>query len=54
MLKFKCAGLYLFMQVQYPLSLVYVKYKHFLVFGLGREKIPCVLYARHDLKVSII
>jgi hypothetical protein len=29
------SGFYLFLQVQYPLSLVSVKYKHFLIFGLG-------------------
>merc|ERR550517_927188 len=28
-------GFYLFLQVQFPLSLVSIKYKHFLLFGLG-------------------
>jgi len=29
-----CEGFYLFLQVQFPLSLVSIKYKHFLLFGL--------------------
>jgi len=28
-------GLYLFLQVQFPLSLVSIKYKHFIMFGCG-------------------
>jgi len=28
-------GFYLFLQVQFPLSLTWIKYKHFLFFGLG-------------------
>ena len=31
------SGLYLFLQVQYPLSLVSIKYKHFLIFGWGNH-----------------
>ena len=31
------SGLYLFLQVQYPLSLVSIKYKHFLIFGWGNN-----------------
>ena len=30
------SGLYLFLQVQYPLSLVNIKYKHFIIIGCGR------------------
>jgi len=30
-----CEGFYLFLQVQFPLSLVSIKYKHFLLFGLA-------------------
>ena len=29
------AGFYLFLQVQFPLSLASIKYKHFLVLGWG-------------------
>jgi len=28
-------GMYLFLQVQFPLSLVSIKYKHFIIFGCG-------------------
>ena len=30
------AGFYLFLQVQFPLSLASIKYKHFLMFGWGK------------------
>ena len=30
-------GFYLFLQVQFPLSLTSIKYKHFLLFGWGEE-----------------
>ena len=30
------SGLYLFLQVQFPLSLASIKYKHFLAFGWGK------------------
>jgi hypothetical protein len=32
---FFLAGFYLFLQVQFPLSLASIKYKHFLVLGWG-------------------
>ena len=32
---FAVPGLYLFLQVQFPLSLTSIKYKHFLIFGWG-------------------
>jgi hypothetical protein len=30
-------GLYLFLQVQLPLSLANIKHKHFLLFGWGEQ-----------------
>jgi hypothetical protein len=36
------SGFYLFLQVQFPLSLVSIKYKHFLMFGCGKEGIICL------------
>ncbi len=37
-------GLYLFLQVQLPLSLANIKHKHFLLFGWGKL---------HQIKLSI-
>ena len=34
---FFLAGFYLFLQVQFPLSLASIKYKHFLVLGWGED-----------------
>ena len=37
-LQYFVAGFNLFLQVQFPLSLTSIKYKHFLIFGWGEEK----------------
>ena len=36
-------GLYLFLQVQFPLSLVSIKYKHFIMFGCGETDILIIM-----------
>ena len=36
------AGFYLFLQVQFPLSLTSIKYKHFLMFGWGKSQHCCI------------
>ena len=36
-------GLYLFLQVQFPLSLVSIKYKQFIMFGCGKENVFWVI-----------
>jgi len=36
-------GLYLFLQVQYPLSFVSIKFKHFFIFGCGKFIVHNVL-----------
>ena len=44
MLTFLVPGLYLFLQVQYPLSLVSIKYKHFLMFGWGGPIVNMIVW----------
>jgi len=44
-------GLYLFLQVQYPLSLVSIKYKHFLIFGWGGPILNSVIWFGLRLQV---
>jgi len=44
-------GLYLFLQVQYPLSLVSIKYKHFLIFGWGGPIINSLVWFGLRLQV---
>ncbi len=45
MLNLPISGVYLFLQVQLPLSLANIKHKHFLLFGWGKAVIlDVVLY----------